>query len=339
MGLSMTIALIVSPPLRAQTETGLVPNAGDIQPDAAEFEARIVTAFRATHDGYSVDEVLIQSNLQSAFVAACWTANTSDETATTTIPDAFVLRCNRTLLQLRKRGALGPVATRRAPAPAEGAPPTSAYRFAAEIAARESEDQRQHSIDDALTDPVARRAFLNAARRVLSGGDDADESSADEPSEFDADRSASHDTFTITDDMLLREALRLRKQRELRPELVARIADWGRTVTVYELADLRADLSQVPEVPGVYLFRDATGYLYIGEAANLRTRLTDHVGELGGSDRQALASYLEAQGNDADITVEFHAFDPQSNARRVGHRRAYESSLIASREPRFNVRP
>jgi hypothetical protein len=37
--------------------------------------------------------------------------------------------------------------------------------------------------------------------------------------------------------------------------------------------------------------------------------------------------------------VELHAFDPDSKARSLTVRRAYESELIRSRKPRLNIAP
>jgi excinuclease UvrABC nuclease subunit len=91
----------------------------------------------------------------------------------------------------------------------------------------------------------------------------------------------------------------------------------------------------IPRKPGVYLFRDKSGYLYIGEAGSLRTRVSKH---LDHSDRKALAHYFWHEGI-TDVVVELHVFDPDSAAKKSGARRAYESNLIDKRNPRFNIRP
>jgi hypothetical protein len=39
------------------------------------------------------------------------------------------------------------------------------------------------------------------------------------------------------------------------------------------------------------------------------------------------------------VTIELHIFPKTSPARKLTVRRAYESELIRSREPKFNVRP
>jgi len=161
-----------------------------------------------------------------------------------------------------------------------------------------------------LADPVFRREFQLAAELISPGVDPYS---------------------------LRKSILGLRKKRSLRPELVLQVATWGRVVTTQSLAELRRDLEsdEVPKQPGIYLFRNADGYLYIGEAADLSVRLTQHVIE---SDRPSLAEFLA--GDDAKgVTVELHVFQSDSPAAKVTQRRAYESELIRSRNPKFNVRP
>ena len=87
--------------------------------------------------------------------------------------------------------------------------------------------------------------------------------------------------------------------------------------------------------PGIYIFTDSTGYLYIGEAKNLRERLTQHLDQ---SDRESLANYMKKEQL-KDIHIEVHGFDPKSKGSEISARRAYESELIRSRKPKFNIRP
>ena len=68
---------------------------------------------------------------------------------------------------------------------------------------------------------------------------------------------------------------------------------------------------------------------------NLRVRLQKHLDQ---SDRRSLARYFTEHGV-GDVSVELHAFAPDSQARVETMRRAYESELIRSRKPRFNVAP
>ncbi len=220
------------------------------------------------------------------------------------LPKASAAELNWTMLNLRKAGRLGGEVTRQRRARHDE------YRHAAEIAARAMEDRYGENIDRVLCDPDRKQQFDKLARQL-----------------------APHTTVY----WLRKAALGLRKARQLRPELVVRVADWGRVVESYRLDVVRGDPTCIPRRPGVYLFLDPTGYLYIGEAGDLRDRVQTHVEH---SDRPTLAAYLERAGvNTDEIMIELHVFDPQSAAVKTSMRRAYESELIASRQPRFNVRP
>jgi len=256
-------------------------------------------SFAATHDGWSSDEVLVQEALNQAFLQACRQR----------LPGVADRDFNWTLLNLRKAKQLGATVTRRRPAKHD------AYRHAAEIAARLLEDQHRQNIDRVLCDPALREQFDKVAQEM-------------------APKTSAY--------LLRKAALGLRKSRRLQPELVVRVADWQRSVQTFWLPELTGDLKQLPEQPGVYLLMDGSGYLYIGEAANLRQRLTEH---LRHSDRPTLAKYLAEQSESDSpreanpIRVEIHAFKKKSPAEKVSLRRAYESELIRSRQPRFNIRP
>ncbi|TWU48614.1 hypothetical protein Poly51_45150 [Rubripirellula tenax] len=208
------------------------------------------------------------------------------------------------MLKFRKAGKLDVSATHRSPpAPDDVAP-------VAEIAVRVVTDRHRVSSDTVLADP-ALRSELQSEAVLIRPGIDADD--------------------------VRKSVLSLRKKRALKPELVLQVADWGRTIETVSLSDLKQQLEAggVSTGPGVYLFRSERGYLYVGEASNLAARLTEHV---GGSDRVSLAQYLAGEDGD-DVTVEMHIFPSDSPARRVTVRRAYESELIRSRDPKFNVRP
>jgi hypothetical protein len=218
------------------------------------------------------------------------------------LPDADPGRCNWALLNLRKAGKLEVATTKRDQTRHDGDLP------AAEIAARFLYDRHQLTIDRVLCEPALRREFDQLARSLAP---------------------------TASAEQLRKAALGLRKARALKPELVTRVADWDKQILSFRAREIVDQPSLVPTQPGVYLFRDATGYLYIGEAANLRTRVHKHLSQ---SDRELLADYLWRQGLDC-VTVELHAFDPDSKARSLTVRRAYESELIRSRQPRLNLAP
>jgi len=218
------------------------------------------------------------------------------------LPDVDETRFNWTLLNLRKAGRLDVKATKRTSLRDDD------YSHAAEIAARFMYDKYRVTIDRVMCNPEFRRAFDAAAQKAAPG---------------------------VAAYRLRKAAFSLRKARKLRPELVARVADWDKQILSLPAERVLENADIVPTNPGVDIFRDSTGYLYIGESANLRTRLAQH---LDHSDRRSLANYLWKEGAD-DVTVEIHAFDPTSNARLKEMRRAYESDLIRSRKPRFNIAP
>ncbi len=209
---------------------------------------------------------------------------------------------NWRLLNLRKAGKLPANVTRRR------RDDHSSYRHLAEIVARTLQDRHRVSTDRVMCDAAWRSEFDHEATQIAP---------------------------TVKPYLMRKAAFGLRKARQLKPELVLRIADWDRTVTSFPAEEILKQPTIIPEQPGIYIFRDSSGYLYVGEAANLRRRLATHLDE---SDRKSLASYLESKGI-SGISIELHAFPGDSRARKVSVRRAYESELIASRKPRFNVRP
>jgi predicted GIY-YIG superfamily endonuclease len=219
------------------------------------------------------------------------------------LPHVPAAELNWALLNLRKSGGLGPVVTR------QRRDRHDAYQHAAEIAARLLYDKSQLTVDRVICDLSHRKKF---------------------------DRIANEIAPQVSTYLLRKAALGLRKKRALRPELVLRVADWDRDVRTLSAARILADPRTVPPKPGVYLFRDRTGYLYIGESGNLQSRVNQHLDD---SDRLSLARYLREQVTVDELTIELHVFDAHSPARREVVRRAYESELIGSRNPRFNVRP
>lgn len=250
-------------------------------------------AYLEVYDGWSTDEVLLQTELNREFLAQCRRLMPG-------IPD---FDFNWTLLNLRKAGGLRDIkASKRRRDNADN------YLHAAEIAARFLEDRYGVNTDRVLCDPKLRAEYDQEALK----------------------------TAPNTDPYLLRKAsLTLRKSRRLQPELVLRVADWKKDIIALPAEKAAQEPATVPDQPGVYIFRDATGYLYIGESSSLHDRVRKH---LDRSDRQSLASYLKANGI-TGITLELHAFEPGSPARLKSMRRAYESELIRSRKPRFNLAP
>lgn len=259
---------------------------------------QIVTAYRVASNGYSADEVMIRDDLRVSFLERL------SESVDATLSDGQRTQAVLSLLQLRKAGKLSVAATQR------GGPIADDIGPVAEIAARVVTDRHRISSDQMLADEAMRNELQREAELIRPD----------------------IDAYAVR-----RTVLGLRKKRQLKPELVLQVADWDREIGTYTLKQLGSELAAgtVSTGPGVYLFRIPSGYLYVGEAANLATRLSQHI---GGSDRASLADYLA--GDQADqVTVELHQFPADSPAKRVTVRRAYESELIRSRDPTFNVRP
>lgn len=210
--------------------------------------------------------------------------------------------CNWTLMNLRKAGQLTTRATRRAPRN------SAAGLAVAEIAARGVVDRHQTILDRIFCDPELRAEFDQIVKTL------------DPELEIYAARSA---------------AMQLRKQRQLQPELIARIADWGRKVEMFSYQQLADHPELIPPLPGIYIFLDASGYLYIGQSDNLNARLKTHFRE---SHNFSLAEYLQGQLSER-VMIELHSFPADSRAKETMIRRAYESELIGSRKPRFNILP
>jgi predicted GIY-YIG superfamily endonuclease len=248
-----------------------------------------------------------------AFVATHDGRSTDDVVIDDSLNAAFIEQCrkelwdaspeelNWALLNLRKAASLGPVASLRRQRR------HGDYCHAAEIAARHVEDKFSSSLDRVLCSQEGKREFDELSQRLSPG---------------------------VPVYFLRKAALMLRKCRKLRPELIKRVADWETTLLQYSAEEVRAEPILVPSCPGIYIFSNATGYLYIGEASDLRARVRKH---LDHSDRKALARYLWEEGLQG-LIVELHAFARESNGRLTMCRRAYESDLIKTRQPRFNIK-
>jgi hypothetical protein len=160
------------------------------------------------------------------------------------------------LIRLRKSGKLQSNTTQR------DQTEYSDGLVAAEIAVRRMQDDRNVTFDQVLIDPVLLKQYDEYAREI--------------------------DPYS-GEYQLRKAALRLRKSRQLTPELVLRVTDWKRDVLTMSVDEAKKKIDSLPKRPGVYIFRDSTGFLYIGQSNNLRERLTKHLGE---SDRKNLSDYL-----------------------------------------------
>lgn len=269
-----------------------------VPPPPPEAEALVISAFSKSHDGWSVDELLLDDDRRELFIKECMK---QVETAKDSMNEDALCRA---LLHVRKRGGRLPKTTRRAVKNGDD----DALIHIAEIAARRIQDEFHYDTDSLLVNSKARERFDEIAEELLPGS------------------SKYH---------MRKSAIRLRKTRKLEPELLSRVTDWKLLIRDYSSVDLIIDPSVIPTRPGIYLFRDRSGYIYIGQASNLRERLTKHLED---SDRKALAEYL-TQRTESDVTIELHIFTKGSPGESTRIRRAYESELIRTRKPRFNVAP
>jgi predicted GIY-YIG superfamily endonuclease len=262
------------------------------QETSTDTKAVIGNAFMKTHDGWSVDEVILNDDLNRAFLEKC-----HDK-----LPEVPPTKLNWRLLNMRKAGTLKTTTTR------SGARPSREHVAVAEMVARSMIDQHAVTIDRIMSDPKLRVQFDSKTNEI----------------------SKDLDTYLVR-----KAAFGLRKKRRLRPELIARIADWGRVVKEFPLKSVEENPGIIPHQPGIYIFRDTGGYLYIGQSVDLHERLKEHLDQ---SSNFSLSKYLTEQAHQ-NVTLEIHAFPVDSRAKETMIRRAYESELIASRKPKFNIQP
>src|SRR5438270_257433 len=112
-------------------------------------------AFFATHAGNSTDDVMIDDNLNAAFLKECQQQ----------LPSASAADLNWELYNLRKQPpGIGRVTTVK-----QKRLKHDAYLHAAEIAARHMEDNYDLTIDRVLCDPAMRAEFDNIAQGIAPG--------------------------------------------------------------------------------------------------------------------------------------------------------------------------
>lgn len=208
---------------------------------------------------------------------------------------------NWQLLNLRKTGKLGPVTSVR-----DTLRNQEEYIHASEIAARFMEDRHGITIDRLMCDPRVRPEFDHLASSVAPG----------------------YRSYEYR-----KAALKLRKTGRLKPELLKRVMQSGTRASFTSAGELVASPELIPRLPGIYVFADGSGPLYVGESEDLRSRVLKH---LDHSDSKSLAHYFWTQGI-RKIKVETIAFGENTLGAKSSNRKALEASLIASRRPRFNI--
>jgi site-specific DNA-methyltransferase (adenine-specific) len=220
----------------------------------------LVEAFHQASQGFSPDRVVADPDLNCAYLSECDRLGLGSDAA----------KLNRSLLNLRKRGALRGLASRRTILRDQ-----PEYRFAAEIAARFLERENDITLDDIICDPQYSGRFDDIAKTIVPGGKSLEYRWA---------------------------ALNLRKQQRLKPELLARVAR-PRQVLQFRVGGLSLD--EVPQYPGLYLFYSSRATLYVGECENLQNRIRKHIDH---SDNKELARWLWEFG-EASLHLELQVLE------------------------------
>jgi predicted GIY-YIG superfamily endonuclease len=221
---------------------------------------QIVEAFHHASQGFSPDRVIADPDINQAYLSECNRLGLGSDAA----------KLNQSLLNLRKRGGLRGVSSRRTILRDQ-----PDYRFAAEIAARFLERENEITLDQIICDPRYAERFDEIAQTIVPGGKSFEYRWA---------------------------ALNLRKQQRLKPEVLARVARPSR-VLQFRVEGL--SLGVVPPSPGLYLFYSNQATLYVGEAEHLQNRIRKH---LDHSDNRALARWLWEFG-DTSLHLELQVLD------------------------------
>jgi site-specific DNA-methyltransferase (adenine-specific) len=206
------------------------------------------------------------------------------------------IELNLCLLNLRKASLLKGIACPNRTAFKDD----SGYCHASEIAARFLEKRDSTTLDRIICDPTRAAEFDSLAADIAAGYSSLEYRWA---------------------------ALKLRKTRVLRPELLSRIVK-PIGVTIGAIENLTA--TDLPEQPGLYIFNSPIETLYVGEASNLRRRVAKH---LDHSDNKNLARWFWANGI-SNVRLELQLLDDDTTA---PVRKALEAELIATRRPMFNI--
>ena len=220
----------------------------------------IVEAFHHASQGFSPDRVVADPDLNRTYLSECNRLGLGSDAAS----------LNRSLLNLRKRGALRGLSSRRTTLKDQ-----PDYRFAAEIAARFLERENEITLDQVICDPRYAERFDEIAKSIVPGGRSFDYRWA---------------------------ALNLRKQQRLKPEVLARVA---RPSSVLRFKVGSFSLDMLPRSPGLYILYSSHATLYVGESDNLQNRIRKH---LDHSDNKELARWLWEFG-DAPLHLERQIFD------------------------------
>lgn len=207
------------------------------QNGAASIERGIIDAFSAASDGYSIDRVIADPQLNQNFIAQCVRLG---------LPGQDV-DWNWRLMNMRKAGRLkGVLSVERSMTKGELREHWP-HKFACEIAIQRFEQMHQTTVDHVLCDPRLASEFDALVRAMLP--DDSAPGSL----------------------MIRWGALRLRKEARLISASAMRLDKVIPIARTFESA-FDVDLIKVPALPGLYWLADKQRHLYVGETDNLQQR-------------------------------------------------------------------
>lgn len=203
------------------------------------FESEIITAFSETHDGYSVDRLVLDPQLNQAFLDTCLRKGLEGDP----------LDLNRYLFRLRKSGKLKSAGIETDKRTSYSWDELDKFIDAAEIAWKLTADEHHVSLDDLFCDPMLAASFDKTAAQFAPGFQSLDYRWA---------------------------ALTVRKQSKLartRAEKMAREQN-STTLEMSKSTKLdKFDLDSCDDSPGLYVIRSGKKDLYVGETLNLKERL------------------------------------------------------------------
>lgn len=199
-----------------------------------DVQHALIDAYKQTHAGHSVDQLLADPELNLAFVQACRTSGVPGGAA----------EWNRMLLGVRKAGKLPTLGAR---ARLLRSSDMDGYMFASEIAMQQLSVELDAALDDILCDPQIAGRFDEIAASFAPG----------------------HTPFEYR-----WAALAVRKRAKMARRLaVERESEWSKCELGRARSIRDSDWSKY-ECPGVYLLlSDGRQELYAGETFNLRQRI------------------------------------------------------------------
>jgi site-specific DNA-methyltransferase (adenine-specific) len=283
---------------RKQARTKLSPiqtilsNAAKAQEEWSKkrYDHALVEAFTTVADGYSVDRVIADPKLNALFANACRESDLPGD----------IRWWNRMLFRARKAGMLADTRTdRRTEISWEEC---DSFLFASEIAWKRMIDRGFRSLDDILCDPDAALEFDRIAGLLAPGF---------EPLKYRWG------------------ALKLRKEsKRARTRANVLYEQLGSFVEPFRdsLPVIARNFIRLPETAGVYLVVNSDGGkpCYVGEALNLRVRLT----------RQFQGDQLRVWKREFARNLSVRYFTTEAD---IPLMLAYQSLCVRKRKPEWNL--